>query len=399
MSNDSFGANGLVVATLTQIITDLTTGMQQIYGANINVDQNSPDGQLINIFAQACADLRELAVQINSGFDPDQAVGAILDQRVAINNITRNGGTYTIVPITIVTSATVTLQGLDAQFNNPQGTGYTIQDDAGNQYILIDSVTLAPGTHVENFRAQVIGQITPTVDTIDTAVTIVLGVDSVNNPNDPLSVGEEEETDAQLRIRRQQSVANANVGYLNGLLGTVLALQGVVSAQLYENDTSGTVNTMAPYSMWLIVDGGSSADIANAIYQKKSYGCAMNGATTYDITTASGATFTARYDVPTAETLYIKFNVQPTVPSPSLNATDIADYMADNLTYAVGQFADTSSLTAAALAAINATGTGGVPTDVKISVDNSTWVDYLTTTGLNYQWGVSASNIAVTILS
>jgi hypothetical protein len=72
--------------------------------------------------------------------------------------------------------------------------------------------------------------------------------------------------------------------------------------------------------------------------------------------------------------------------------------MAANLTYAVGQFAETSSLTALAVAAINATGNGGVPTDLQISVDNSTWVDYLTTTGLNYQWAISAGNIGITVL-
>lgn len=398
MSTDSFDADGLTVETLNDIIADITAGLQGIYGANINVDPNSPDGQLINIFAQACADLRELALQVNAGFDPDQAVGAILDSRVSINNISRNGGTYTIVPITVVTASTVNLAGLDSQFNNPQGTGYTIQDDAGNQYILIDSATLTAGTHVVDFRAQIIGAVTPTVNTITNPVTIILGVTSVNNPSNPLSVGEEEETDTQLRIRRQQSVANNNSSYLNGLLGTVLALTGVVSAQLYENATSGTVSTMVPYSMWLIVDGGANTDIANAIYSKKSYGCAMNGSTTVNVTTASGATFAAAFDRPTAETLYIKFNVQPTVTSPSLNATLIAASMAANLTYAVGQFAETSSLTAAALAAINATGNGGVPTDVKISVDNSTWVDYLTTTGLNYQWAISAAHITPTIL-
>lgn len=398
MASDSFGAAGLTVETLTEIIADITTGLQGIYGSNINVDPNSPDGQMINIFSQACADLRELALQVNAGFDPDQAVGSILDSRVAINNIERNGGTYTIVPITAVTSTTVNLVGLDSQFNNPQGTGYTIQDDAGNQYILIDSITLTAGTNIIDFRAQTIGAVTPTVNTITTPVTIVIGVTSVNNPSDPLSVGEEEETDTQLRIRRQQSVANNNSSYLNGLLGTVLALTGVVSAQLYENATSGTVSTMVPYSMWLIVDGGANTDIANAIYSKKSYGCAMNGATTVDVTTASGATFAAQFDRPTPETLYIKFNIQPTVSSPSLNVGLISAYMAANLMYNVGQFAETSSLTAAALAAINATGNGGVPTDVKISVDGSTWVDYLTTTGLNYQWAISSGNITPTVL-
>lgn len=400
MSDDTFDSNGLTVKTLTDIVNDLTTGLQNIYGSDINVDSNSPDGQLVNIIAQSCVDIRELIVQINSGFDPDQAVGSTLDQRVAINNIARAGGTFTIVPIDIIVSQTVTLQGLDGDFNNVNGTGYTIQDNSGNQFILITTATLTVGTHTVNFRAQTIGQVEVTINTLVNPVTVVLGVTSVNNPSDPISVGQNQETDAQLRIRRANSTENGNSGYLNGLEGTVLGLTGVVSAQLYENVTSSTdANGIPAHGMWLIVEGGSSTDIANAIYTKKSYGADMKGATTQDITTASGGTFTAKWDVPTAELLYIKFNIQKTVTSPSLDATAIKNYMAANLSYTIGQFADTSSLTALAVQAIAATGSGGVPTDMQISVDGTTWVDYLTTTALNYQWAVSAARITPTILS
>jgi hypothetical protein len=46
-------------------------------------------------------------------FDPDNAVGVVLDQRVAINGIQRQAGTYTVTPITVVTSQSVNLYGLD----------------------------------------------------------------------------------------------------------------------------------------------------------------------------------------------------------------------------------------------------------------------------------------------
>lgn len=393
----SIGPTGLTIETLPQIITDLNTGVQTIYPA-ANVASNSPDGQLINIFGQASFDELQLLAQINAGFDPDQAIGSILDQRVALNNIQRQGGTFTTVAITIVTTATVSLQGLDGNFNNVNGTGFTIQDDAGNQYILIDSVTLTAGTNAVDFRAQKLGPVTPIVNTITNIVTVTLGVASVNNPSGSLSVGQNQETDSQLRIRRQQSVALASTGYLNGLLGAILNLAGVTGAVLYENVTNVTDGNGIPaHGIWLVVDGGANTDIANQIYNRISYGANMKGSVSVPITTASGGTFDALFDRPASVPLYIKFNIQPTTGS-SFNQSGIKSYMTSNMIYNIGQFAEQASLTALALAAINATSGGGVPNEVQVSTDDSTWFDYLATPTLGSQFTLSTANIAITVL-
>lgn len=391
-------ANGLTVDSLTEIISQISTGLQGVYGADINIDQNSPDGQAIGIFSQAVEDLLEFLVSINNGFDPDQAVGAILDQRVAINNIQRAGGTYTVQPITIVVTSTVSLQGLDDNYASPTGTGYTVQDSAGNEFILATSETLVPGTYVRNFRAQQIGLVSVPVNTITTPVTIVIGVASVNNPTAALTVGQNQETDQQLRTRRQQSTALATTGYLNGLLGAIQNLAGVTEAVLYDNRTDGVVNTMAAHSIWLIVAGGAASDIANTIYEKISDGCNQNGAQTYNITTPSNAIFTAKWDTPTAESLYIKFSIQTTSPGFIFSQPAIKASMAASLTYGIGQAAETSRAVDAALAAIAAQGGGGVPIAMLVSDDGVAWVDYVEPTNINYQFTLATANIAITII-
>ena len=308
---DSLTSTGLTVETLSEIKANLNAGLQSIYGSDINLDQNSPDGQLVGIIAQAAVDIRELITNVYNSFDPDRAVGTVLDERCVINNIERKGGTFTVVPIDIIVSATVTLQGLDASINDVNGTGYTIQDNAGNQYILENTATFTAGTTTVNFRAQAIGQVLPTLNTINIPTTIVLGVTSVNNSLPPISVGENQETDAQFRVRRQQSVALGSVGYLNGLLGAVLDLTGVTDAKLYENITNSVdADGIPAHGIWLIVEGGANSDIATQIYNRKSYGANMKGSVTYPITTASGGTFTAQWDIPTGEPLYIQFTVQ-----------------------------------------------------------------------------------------
>lgn len=394
-------AQGLQIDTLTTVINNIVTALQNIYGSDINVDQNSPDGQTIGIAAQATIDYLELLQSINNGFDPDQAIGDILDQRVAINNIQRNGGTYTIQPISITVNQTVTLQGLDSNFDSPTGTGYTVQDNSGNQFILAATTTFTSGTTVAEFRAQQIGAVSVPVNTIVNPVTIVLGVTGVNNPTAASTVGQNQETDAQLRTRRQQSVALSTTGYLNGLLGAVQALPGVTEAVLYENDTNATnVNGTPAHCIWLVVAGGASSDIANELYDRKSYGCSMRGNQTFDITTPSGTQFIAKWDNPTPENLYIEFSIQtsPSGSGFSFNTTAIKAAMAAALVYGIGQVAETSAITAAAVAAILSQGGGGFPVLVQISNDGSSWTDYLAPTGINYQWGVATAHISITVV-
>jgi uncharacterized phage protein gp47/JayE len=293
----------------------------------------------------------------------------------------------------------VTLQGLDANYNNPEATGYTVQDASGNKFILATSETFTAGTYSRDFRAQTIGVVSVPINTITTPVTVVNGVISVNNPTAATSVGQTQETDAQLRVRRQQSVSNASTGYLNGLLGKILSLEGVTEAVLYENVTNATDAFGIPeHCIWLIVAGGADIDIANTLYGSKSYGCDMRGSETYNITTASGGTFVAKWDNPTPETLYIRFDIKRTVPTFVFSEATIKTYIKENLNYGIGQFAETSSITAIALLGIISQGGGGVPINVEISRNNSTWFDYLETTTLASEWTVDSANITITVV-
>jgi len=396
---DLLDENGLSVLTLEEITTNLETAFRDIYGNDINLDQNSPDGQMIGIFAQAATDLRELLTEINAGFDPDQAVGVILDQRVALNNIARQGGTYTIQPIEIVVDRTVNLEGLDDDFNDPDGTGYTIQDDAGNQFILIDSTTLTAGTYTKNFRAKTVGKVETTIGTVQNQVTVVLGVTSIDNTSGALSVGTDEETDAELRVRRQQSVALSSAGYLNGIQGALLALDGVSEARVYENFTNVVdADGIPAHGIWCIVEGGSNEDIAGIIYSRKTYGANMKGDVTVDIETASGGVFTAQFDRPTAENLHIRFGIQDVSVSPVYDQAAIKQSIVDLKSYNVGDYAETSSLTAIALAAINANGGGGVPVNLEISKNGADWFDYLDTTAKDNQFTLDTTRITITEL-
>lgn len=375
---DVLDDNGLQVSTVTELLEQLITDFQTIYGTDINLDQSSPDGQIMNIFAQGGVDIRELLTQIYNSFDPDNCSGRVLDARCAINNVFRKGATFTIVPIDITVDRTVTLQGLDENFNDVNATAYTIQDNVGNQFLLVSTQQLNAGTHRVLFRAKDLGAVQTSIDTITTPVTIVLGVTAVNNPVVPTQVGEDEENDYDLKIRRRQSVAIGSSGYLNGLLATVLQLDGVTDAALYENYTDTTdANGTPGHCMWLVVEGGSAQEIADAIYRKKSYGCNMRGNIEYTITTVSYQQFVAKWDEPTVQDLYIKFTIQPTSSTVQFDTDAIKQYVLNGESFKIGQGAETATITALAQEAIDANGGNGYATNVLISTDNTNWVEYV----------------------
>ena len=307
---------GLTTATQTELLTALKAAMQSIYGADINLNSNSPDGQITNIFVQSMLDVEDLLTQIYNSFDPDQAFGVTLDQRCAINGIQRQAGTYTVTNITIVTSQGLTLQGLDLYLTAP----YTVQDSAGNQWQLQTTQTPASaGTYVYAFQAAQPGATLTNIGTITQPVTVVLGVTSINNPTTYSTLGLDEESDSALRIRRQQSTALSSQGYQPTLIAALSNIPRVTFADVYENNSNGFdglwtdvayPNGTPGHSIWPIVAGsGAAADIASAIYKKRNAGCGMRGEISFVITQTDGTPFTVYWDVVSPVNLYIQFSI------------------------------------------------------------------------------------------
>lgn len=176
-------ANGLQVATFIEIQTNLVTGYQAIYGAGINVNSNSPDGQVINILTQNISDTLQLLNQIYNSFNPDSAFGVVLDARVAMSGIQRQQGTFTAVWVQVTVSTALSLTGQDALISNPAATVFTVADGANNQYELVTTYAFgAAGTATLVFTSSVIGQVQVLANTVSNIVTTQAGVTSVNNP-------------------------------------------------------------------------------------------------------------------------------------------------------------------------------------------------------------------------
>jgi hypothetical protein len=187
------------------------------------------------------------------------------------------------------------------------------------------------------------------------------------------------------------------------MLAQLYALDGVSQAFVYghdyENYPSGDDADGIPlHYIWVIVEGGANSDIGTVIYANIG-GAGTVGAIDVDVPTSSGQVYVSKFDRVESSDLHIKFEIQRTVADFIFDDASIKTYISENLTYNANEYAETSKVTAMCLEAINANGGGGVPVNVEISNDGSTWVDYLTVATKKNKFVVSDTNITITEVS
>lgn len=395
---DTLDANGLSVDNYNTLLSNIQTSMNTIYaidGDNINFDSSTPDGQFTNILAQIGSDIREVVQEVYNSFDPDKCSGVVQDSRYSLNYLTRKGGAFTIQNIDITTDKTVTLQGLDANYNDPNAASYTVSDNAGNFWYLIDTTTVLAGTTSLPFRAQNLGLVVPTIGTINNQVTKVLGVVSVNNSIAPTSLGENQESDMEFRIRRNRSTSTYGQNNYDAMIGQLLELDGVTDVQVHVNNTSSTDSTGTnAYTVWVIAEGGANSDIANVIYQN-STGLPTRGNVSVDVPSISGQVFSTSFDRVNPVPLYIQFDLKNTNNNVNISIDNIKQTIANNIIFSLNQPAETSYITEIASSSLQEYGSGLYALNVEVSLDGSTWTDYIASASLQDKFTVDATRITI----
>lgn len=382
---DELTFTGLQTKDNNKLVSDLKQGFTDIYtidDPDINFDSNTPDGQLIELFAYAGTTIREMITEVYNSCDPDKCVGAVQDNRYQINYLTRKQGSYTLQNIAITVNKTVELQGLDAAYNEPEASAFAASDDNGNIWYLVDSSTLSVGTTVKEFRAQNMGEVIPTIGTITNMVTIIPGVVSVINNVGATSIGKDEESDSDFRIRRERSVALASRNSVDSMEGNLLALDGVVDVKIHENRTNSTDSTgTAAHTIWAIVQGGANSDIAEVIYNDIG-SAGTRGSVTVPITTISLEEININFDRETVVPLYIKFDVLPITDIAEINLPDLKTYITENLTYNIGEDVETSKITQVCADGLLVQGNNGYALNVQISLGGSATASIGASTGI-----------------
>lgn len=259
-------AQGITGVSLNEYLSAIEAKLLNIDPA-WNIDPDSPDGQKNGTDAETLANLDEALVAVYRSKDPASAIGESLNDIGAISGIPRQLATFSVAPViltgvpTSIIPANVTV--IRSRIDN---TAWTL-----NSSVVIGS----SGSGTGFVTCVTAGRISVMPGELTVIGTPTPGLSSVTNPL-AATQGQAEETDAEYRIRRTESVSINGSNSLDNMTAKVGAVSTVTSVKVYENylDTAD-INGIPGHSIAIVVNGGSDADVGLAISQKKNPGCGM----------------------------------------------------------------------------------------------------------------------------
>lgn len=312
--------DGFTRKRLDEILEDKNAAVRGALGDDLNLSPESPDGQINGVYSESDSNLWSLAEACYNAFSPSKASGAALSDLVELNGIERQDATSTsvellcsgvpgvIIPIDSLCSTEGGVIVVKTLSSVTIGAGGTVSVPA-------ESIT----TGVEVVLA---GEIT----NIDTPIS---GWAIVTNPLDGIT-GEEEETDAELRVRRNRSVSRSAISILDSIVAEVLAVSGVTYTAGFENDQDVTdPNGLPPHSTLIVVEGGGDDDIAQAIFIKKVDGIQTTGNSSGNATDSQGVVKPINFSRPNKIEIHVRVDINTFEDFPPTGIQDIKQAIVD----------------------------------------------------------------------
>ncbi len=293
---------------LDQLLLELNDEVKSIFGDNFNVSPESPDGQINGVISESNANLWELGNEAYDAFNPSAATGVSLSNLVQLNGLKRLAAASSRTQITLSGTPNTTV---------PAGS-LVSTNDTGDQFSTELSVTLDGGGSGVVFVSSVeVGPIVALAGTITIIDTPITGWDSCTNSADA-TVGRNEETDIELRSRREQSVSRDAQATIDAIFSAIGNIPGVTSVTVLENDTD-VVNGdgLPPHSFQVIVVGGDDIVIADTIWIKKPAGITSFGSTTVQINDSQGTPHDISFSRPTTVDIYVEVDITTNTDYPA----------------------------------------------------------------------------------
>ena len=339
---DSTGVN---VASFVDIKSALIDRYKEIYGSDIDLSTGNADGEYVNELALMINNMLQVIKSLYGNLDVNTASGVYLEALCNLSNVHRKRATHSIANVQLTNNSAVTIQ-MDA-------VALTLQDKSGLiwNYAGISQMTLsiAPGASlVIPVKCSEFGPVKAPAGWIDT----VIGEANLSViQSEAASIGTNEETDTELRSRRNRFVSPIGSTVLGALYASLFEIGGIKDVKIYNNpkdstqaqSTDGTLTL--PHSIYVIIRQiAGTTDItdviADTIYQKLTPGIrttpsSVNDAAKSKTIISSSTIFTEtiywKQAIPINPTIVLKYTeVQGTGYSPQTSkvmANSIIDYI------------------------------------------------------------------------
>lgn len=360
---------GYYAKPLSVVDDETDQGMRSILGESAGTDADgkipleSMAGQLKALFVDGIAAMWDQQQAIVANLDPNQAQGVFLDSIASLTGTLRTAARYSVATglcvgtpnTSLPVGRAVTVDGTASRFSTatgfniatgtaytssgtygigdlryspgqlrhylctatgigtasgPSGTAAAITDGTATWKYLGAGIGIIPAI----FSADNLGAIGVATGSLNTIATPVNGWDAVYNRLAG-NAGRLKEVDASLRPRRNQEFAKAGNTTADAIRANVLAVNAgstdpahepVTSCTVFINDTDVTdSNGVPPHSFECLVQDGTDADIAQAIWNSTGGGTRSHGTSSAIATDSEGVDHVVYFTRPTEVQIYV----------------------------------------------------------------------------------------------
>ncbi len=257
---------GLHLPLYQDVLNYLNDACRRIFGNDIYLEPDSQDYQANAEVADLWADVANLAQYVYNNRSIQFAKGVSVDGLLKINGLKRLKASRSVVILTCAgTPGTVIKNGI-------------VTDSIGDVMWELENAVIPESGSVDVYAmCRTAGQMYADAGTLTQIVTQTRGWESVTNKANAI-VGKDIETDAAAKARQAISTARPSKTVLQGLIGGIAEIPGVLRYRVYENDTGETDEHGIPeHSVCCVIEGGDAVEIGNEIYLRKTPGCGTYG--------------------------------------------------------------------------------------------------------------------------
>jgi len=389
MTLPKFTPDGIQVQTFQEIYDEMAAGYRAIYGEDINLDADSPDGQRVAIEAQLVLDAQSFGALEYNQRDPDFALGQSLNSIIKLAGISRRLATRSQVDVVVTTDRPLTLP-----------PDYAVEDNLGQAWTTLNAIAVPAGVTTVTLFAENFGAVEADPATVVNPVTVVIGVLSVTNTLSAV-VGIDEETDQELRVRRNRSLETPQSSSTGRMFTALASLTNVTDVAVYENDTDVTdADGIPAHSLWVVVEGGAVADIVESMTKNKTGGKGIVGAVTgtfnESVLRPDGATFVIVHDMtfdrPVLVPVLVRLTATRKDAADPVDEALIAQEIAKRV-FVIGENLLANDLYRLVFNA----GDNFIPTVLEVSIDAGvSWTDGRVLSAPNEKFTLDAADVTVT---
>lgn len=303
---------GVIIPAFEEVLSELKERFRAIYGQDVNLDNDTADGQWVALIASAINDANAAIASAYAGYSPSTAQGEILSSVVKTNGIKRYISSKSTVDLRCVGQAGTNI------------SSGIVEDDNGYRWQLPSAVVMPPeGEIIVTATCQTAGSINALPGSVTKIMTPTMGWQMASNPASA-SAGNPVETDAELRRRQTLSVALPSRSVFEGVLAGIADINGVTAFTGIDNDTNEPDENGIPgHTIAMIVDGGDVKEIADAVFIKKSPGTGTYGKITEKVKDSYGIAHAVKFS--RSEKIIVKGRI--TLIALSGYETDVGEYI------------------------------------------------------------------------